>query len=138
MHSGLIQVRSIAFTLAQRHSCTLIFIEQSVTECIQSHSDSLKGIHVHSSALNRIQCSLKGAYAHSECIQPCSTAFNAHSKAFTCTQSAFNRVQSHSTVFKRIQYSLKSIHVHSSTFKHIHARSVVVTLTQRHSVRSDS
>jgi hypothetical protein len=113
MHSGHIPACSNAVTLTQRHSCTLIFIHKSVSECVQFHSDSSKVIHAHSSMFNRIQCSPKGIHTHSEHFQPCScsSTFNTCSKALTCTQSTFKCIQEHS---------------------------VMITLTQRHSVGSDN
>ena len=84
----------------------IYFFPVSVTECIQSCSDSLKGVYAHSSAFNRIQCSLKCIHMHSGHIQPCSSVFNAHSKAFTCTQacsSAFTCIQWWSHSLKGIQ-----------------------------------
>ena len=112
-HSHALSACSSTFNrihTCSKASCALIFIWQSVTECIQSRSDLPKGVYAHSSAFKCIQCSLKGIHAHSERVQLCSVAFIwvqslslLTQKAFTCTQAC----------------------------------SVVATLTQRHSVPPD-
>ena len=124
-HSECIQVHSI---LAQRHSCTLRACSNAFN-CIPTCSKTFMRTHFHVGISKKLcsvafrltqrhSCALMHVQPYSMLTQRRSCALRAHSSTSITCSKAFTHMQ--------------------SAFKHVQLCSVVVTLTQRHLVRSDN
>ena len=133
MHSSsfkCIQLDSIGF-----NPCSMASTRTQAFNRVHTHSKAFMHTQFHLGISRKVHSVPFRITRRSSCalkhIQSCSILFNAHLKVFTHTQSC-------SIVFSCILLGSIAFFICSKAFTWTQVCSVVVTLTQRHSFRSDN